>query len=89
MTTPIPPKFPVEIVLNINEPAYHIAHKDLERYDDRSAFRSVCPVCEKGILLVRRDASTMQLEEDDYCTHCAQHIIYSDIDELRENDPTN
>jgi len=72
------------IASNINREPIHVQHKELERYDESSDYRSLCPVCEEGILLVRRDQSTYQLIEQDNCLLCGQAFIYDDIDEFKK-----
>ncbi len=55
-----------------------VSHTDLKRWSDESPYRSRCPVCDQGILLVNRDQTTLALINVDRCTYCAQMIIYSD-----------
>lgn len=59
-------------------------HKNLKRFDD-GVFKSYCPFCEKGILLVARNSDTLILEAEDMCFSCGQRIEYLDIDELRKS----
>lgn len=57
-----------------------VKHKDLKRSDEESMFRSVCPVCKKGHLMMRRNVSDgMKLQLDDNCTLCGTRFIYTDI----------
>lgn len=65
-----------------NEPVT-VKHAELERASDESMFRSICPTCKKGYLMVRRHSKTFKLEAHDNCILCGQHFIYSDIEELR------
>ena len=69
---------------NIKKKPIHVQHKELERYDESSDYRSLCPVCKTGILLVRRDQITCQLIEQDHCLLCGQAFIYDDIDEFKK-----
>lgn len=69
---------------NIYKVPIKIMHSELERADDNSIFRSECPVCNVGILLVTRDKVTFKLIAEDLCILCGQHVVYTDIDELRE-----
>ena len=62
---------------NYREPPIYLIHADLARADD-SAYRSKCPVCGSGILLVMRNED-MTLSDKDFCTECAQRFIYTDI----------
>lgn len=72
------PKNP-EIGKNIKEPFRIVKHTDLERVSDESPFRSWCPVCQKGILLVRRD-DNLELSTLDNCTDCGQQFFYEDTE---------
>ena len=69
--------------INIKEPVIEVYHKDLERYGE-SLFRSVCPKCEEGLLLVGRDLKTFVLQEYDHCVLCGQQYKYLDIQKLRK-----
>ena len=52
-----------------------VEHAKLARCGD-SPYRSVCPVCKEGILLVRRNDTTMRLMRNDNCIMCGQSIRY-------------
>ena len=69
--------------ININKDPIAVKHRDLEREGD-SMYRSSCPVCKEGILIVGRDQKTFQLLEDDNCILCGQRFIYSDIGSLEK-----
>ncbi len=69
---------------NIYMEPIEIKHADLERVNGNSMFRSVCPVCKEGTLLVGRDQKTFKLIAEDNCILCGQHFVYTDIDELRK-----
>ena len=64
--------------LNLTKKAITVKHADLERTGD-SPYRSVCPVCEVGTLLVRRDQETLEIVSEDICLLCGQHFIYEDL----------
>lgn len=68
--------------INLNKPVIHIKHQDLQR-DSDSPFRSTCPICKKGVLLVRRDQCTLKLIGEDRCILCGQAFIYDDIATLK------
>jgi hypothetical protein len=55
-----------------------VSHVNLTRFSEESPYRSVCPVCTTGVLLVSRHPNTFKLINLDRCTFCAQVIIYSD-----------
>lgn len=67
---------------NLRNPVLVVKHSGLRRFSD-SAYKSHCPKCTDGVLLVRRDPKTFRLEEDDFCVSCGQTFRYSDIDKLR------
>ena len=74
------------MIENINKPPVRVKHKELERADSESMFRSICPVCEKGYLLVGRSLVNFELEEHDNCICCGQRFIYEDIAEMRKRE---
>jgi hypothetical protein len=64
-------------MINYTKPCIDVRHTDLKRRGD-SAYRSVCPVCEEGTLLVYRDQLTFRLVDIDRCVKCAQLVRYMD-----------
>lgn len=60
---------------NIDKPILEVKHADLSRCGD-SAYRSICPVCELGTLLVYRDQETYQILRKDTCILCGQRVYY-------------
>jgi hypothetical protein len=70
----------IEVGQNLNQPPLHVRHSELKRVSEESVFRSECPVCKRGYLLVLRDQKTFQLSRYDTCTFCGQPVIYSDRD---------
>lgn len=75
----------IEAGENIEEPVMDIKHSELKRFSD-SPYKSECPKCKKGLLLVGRDPMTLILQKSDYCVLCGQRFIYTDIDSLRRKD---
>jgi hypothetical protein len=73
---------------NVNKPPIRVNHRDLKRASLNSIYRSVCPICDRGYLLVRRDLTTFELSEQDNCILCGQRFIYNDIHEMRKGDGT-
>jgi hypothetical protein len=71
---------------NVNKPPIRVRHADLVRSIPGSLYRSVCPACPAGALLVRRNPKTFALEAVDRCVACAQAFIYTDIDQLRSGE---
>jgi len=65
---------------NIGKPPVRVRHSELERASSESMFRSWCPVCQKGLLLVGRDQETLELTRVDRCTTCGQLFVYEDAD---------
>jgi len=68
---------------NITKPPIQVRHADLERSNNESMYRSKCPACPDGYLLVQRSPITLQLEAGDWCIACGQRFIYEDIEEMR------
>ncbi len=67
---------------NINHTIIDICHSSLKRVGD-SIYRSECPVCKIGMLLVYRNKD-LELSEVDRCIFCGQLFRYTDINELRK-----
>jgi len=62
---------------NIDKPVLKVKYAELERSGE-SLYRSECPVCKDGILLMRRDEKGKLLKTD-YCVFCGQGFIYTDL----------
>lgn len=62
----------------VEERILRVSHARLQRVSSESAFRSRCPACEKGILLVCRDQETFAIINTDCCVLCGQRVIYTD-----------
>jgi hypothetical protein len=62
----------------VHAPPVTVSHTSLRRFSTESPYRSYCPVCNTGVLLVNRDQKSYRLINADRCTYCAQLIIYSD-----------
>jgi len=71
---------------NIDKPVLKIPHSELVRDSEYSKFKSKCPKCEDGLLLVARVNGFGKLSEKDNCVGCGQKIIYTDIQNLRAYD---
>jgi hypothetical protein len=63
---------------NLNKPLLRVRHSELARATSESLFRSECPACEGGLLLVHRDQG--KLVRFDHCISCAQRVEYLDRD---------
>lgn len=55
-----------------------VLHSTLKRFSNESAYKSICPACKQGVLLIRRNDKTFTLERMDICTFCVQFIWYRD-----------
>lgn len=64
--------------INLGKPPIKVKHSELKRVDD-SSYRSVCPVCKDGVLLMRRDPQTYELLNVDVCILCGQLFIYEEM----------
>lgn len=72
---------------NIPNKPPHVFHRELKNtHKDGSPFRKDCPVCKSGVLRVRREENTFELDEQDYYINCGQPFIYDDIEEMRRAD---
>lgn len=67
-----------EAIKNFRLEALEVKHKELKRSGD-SMFRSECPSCEIGILMMQRDSFVFKLSVNDYCTYCGRRFKYTDI----------
>jgi len=63
---------------NLKEPPIEIKHTDLERVSEDSSYRSWCPKCNKGVLLVSRPLHVFKLNRTERCTLCGQPFWYTD-----------
>lgn len=62
---------------NIDAEPLPVLHSKLTRWTEDSAFKSECPACEHGVLLVHRD-DNLKLKRDDRCISCGQRVHYLD-----------
>jgi len=72
-------------ITNVDAPAIEVRHADLQRCSSESPFKSKCPSCENGMLLLYRGING-QLQEVDRCIACGQTVRYLDIADLRKLD---
>lgn len=70
---------------NLDNPPLVVRHASLRRFSDTSDYKSCCPVCEDGLLMVWRDDKTLELKAEDYCVLCGQRVVYEDIEDLRRD----
>jgi len=68
---------------NIHSETIEVQHAELTRADSESVYRSNCPICPDGILLIRRDDKTFELVANDVCLSCGQRVVYTDIETLK------
>lgn len=67
---------------NIKIEPVEVRHQDLQRLKhSESAFRSHCPFCAAGVLLMGRDQEHLFLLATDRCILCGRSVIYTDIEE--------
>ena len=69
--------FPSGYGQNYEAPVRPVTHASLLR-DGESPFRSQCPLCPRGLLLVARSKETFRLERLDRCIVCGQRVQYQD-----------
>ncbi len=65
---------------NRDKDPLHVRHSELKRFSGLSPFRSECPVCKSGVLLVGREKGTLNLLRYDNCISCGQRVVYVDRD---------
>ena len=65
--------------INLNNPIAKVFHKQLRRDTLDSIFRSECPFCPHGLLLVKRDPKTFNILAFDNCVSCGQTVEYVDV----------
>jgi hypothetical protein len=63
-------------VCNATKDPIRVAHASLERWSD-SAYKSKCPACKDGLLLIYRDVD-FKLVRLDRCVSCGQQVYYTD-----------
>jgi hypothetical protein len=68
--------------VNINKPCIPVKHSDLTRVGG-SHYKSICPTCKEGFLLIYRNWDDFTLERLDRCILCGQQYEYLDIEDLR------
>ena len=66
---------------NIDKEVLVVSHSKLKRLGE-SLYKSECPACENGVLLMRRNLDTLRLEKEDRCISCGQAVVYDDLDYL-------
>lgn len=59
-------------------------HSALQRFGD-GVFKSKCPVCDDGVLLVKRDRASLAVTPFDHCVSCGQKVNY--LDDLIGGEP--
>lgn len=74
----------IEAGCNITKPWVRLRHSSLKRMNNTSPFRSWCPICDQGVMLVQREGA--HLLRVDHCTMCGQRFIYED-DEIAGQPP--
>jgi len=73
--------------INVNKPAIKTRHDELERLHNRSPYKSKCPECKKGVLLINREMTPPhRLLDFDRCVLCGQLFQYVDILTMRKKD---
>jgi len=70
----------IGVGINLEKLPLFVKHQDLERLSENSPFRSKCPTCKNGLLMMERDFETYKLKNTDRCLLCGQRYVYYDID---------
>ena len=82
------------IAVNQDQDLIEVRHEDLEPFvlpNSRNAntFARICPECEEGVLLGRRDEKCGVLSREDYCVICAQRFYYTSLGEFEDQGVPN
>lgn len=64
--------------INLGNDPIKVKHSELQR-EGESPYRSVCPTCKDGILLMQRNQETFKLLPGDRCILCGQRFIYEEM----------
>ncbi len=68
---------------NIDAPIVMVDHASLTRFSEDSAYKSECPICPNGVLLIYRENGVLQ--RHDRCVSCGQQVFY--LDEAINGEP--
>lgn len=63
---------------NIHKEPIRVKHSELKRSGD-SVYKSICPACDRGLLLMQRDQETLKLLTADRCIFCGQSFEYIEM----------
>jgi hypothetical protein len=63
---------------NLRKLPIEVEHSRLERLDEESIYKSWCPECRSGVLLVSRPLGIYKLNRAERCTLCGQPFWYTD-----------
>lgn len=67
-------------VRNYYRDPIEIKHQSLQRCDQESEFRSICPICGHcGLFVGRAQTSPYSLQKEDVCIQCLHRFYYTDI----------
>jgi len=71
---------------NMDKNAINVEWAKLKQTSVHTTYKSECPVCYSGMLLVCRNKETFELEARDRCLFCGQMFVYTDIEDMRAID---
>ena len=72
--------------INFQNPPIEVSHFTLDGAGRPNQWKSECPVCGTGLLLVNRNSETLAIESYDCCTFCGQHFLYTDVEDMQRKD---
>ena len=64
---------------NFFKPTIEVSTDKLKKTSKVSKYTFSCPMCKHGFLLMQRHYPSMVLKQEDWCMHCGQHVVYTDI----------
>ena len=72
----------IEAIANLKLAPIEVRHQDLKYPEGHdSVHKKVCPNCNDGLLMMRRNMETLALEKHDNCYNCGRRFIYTDLEE--------
>jgi hypothetical protein len=70
-----------EAMVNCEKKPLKIRHQTLQRCSEESPYKSWCPVCGNGVLLMQREQKDFTLIPQDNCIRCGRRFLYTDLKE--------
>ena len=76
------PRSLTKFLLNRIKDPVELFHSRIVRHDpENSKYKSCCPFCETGVLLMQRNQESLKLLAEDSCNVCGRRVKYMDLKE--------